>query len=415
MPRSARASLLLILSLVLWSVPASPGLGAGTAGGGYDSAYAGESVFTAIPAGASGQLSAIFFNTGTQPWAPGVVGLLVCLPDKVTCGVSSPNAAYANNWYSTSAYATVTTPVLPGQNGFFVYTFNVPAGTVPGTVATFNGDLGLTATGALVHPQGYYQQNTVPAPTRPYVSATFDPTVIAADGVSSSALSVTVVYPNGQVPPIQPTVSATRSAASPLYCRITDVPGGQSPTRLPDGSSARATGLNTQFTVTSTTFPGECDISLGTDDPSVAGSVASLLTHIVGPPTQLGVAQGGGSTHPAATTGTCTVFRVGTSGNDNPSCTVVLVDVEDVNGNRVTADTTRVVTATLDPVTCSGATRGDVMISASGTASNTSASTAVSRGRATFVLSSSSPYAGCRITFTAPSLAPTSTTEAWTG
>src|SRR5438552_3199661 len=221
-----RLTLSLALSLALSTAASVPALANVTAGGGYDSAYAGESVFTAVPAGTGGQMSAIFFNSGSQAWAPGVVGLLVCLADKTTCGGASPNAAYANGWYSQSVYATVGTPVAPGQNGFFVYNFMVPTGTAPGTTVTFNGDVGLIATGALLHPQGYYQQNTAPAPTGPYTSASFDPTVTASDGVSSSALNVALLFPSGSGPAIPPTVTIIRTSASALYCRITAAPGG---------------------------------------------------------------------------------------------------------------------------------------------------------------------------------------------
>ncbi len=409
-----RASLIVALTLALSIAVSAPARASATAGGGYDSAYAGESVFTAVAAGASGQMSAIFFNSGSQVWAPGVVGLLVCLPDKITCGVASPSSAYASGWYAPSVYATVTTPVSPGQNGFFVYGFAVPAGTPPGTTVTFNGDLGLIATGALLHPQGYYQQNTAPAATGPYTSATFDPTVAASDGVSSSALNVALVYPTGQAPAIPPRVTVIRSPASALYCRITDVPGGQSTTLANDSSTASAVGLVTQFTVTSTTFPGQCDIQVN-NDSGVSAALASLTTKVIGPPTKLGVASGGASSHPAATTGTCTVSGVAFSSNTSPSCTVVLVDVQDVVGNRVTSDNSRVITATLDPATCAGSMRGDVMVSGGDVASSSSSSATVVRGRATFVLSSTSPYPGCRITFTAAPLNPTSTTEAWTG
>jgi hypothetical protein len=134
-------------------------------GTGSSSAYSGESAFTAQPAGATGQFSAIFFNDGTQLWRPGQIGLLVCLADKITCNVPSPNAAYANNWYSTTVYATVTTPVPPGSNGFFIYNFRVPDNTLPATTATFNGDVGLIGVGALLRPQGYFHSNTTPTPT----------------------------------------------------------------------------------------------------------------------------------------------------------------------------------------------------------------------------------------------------------
>ncbi len=134
-------------------------------GGGYLSNYSGESVFTNQAAGTSGQFSAIFFNSGTQSWAAGVVGLLICDASKTLCNVAGPNAAYASGWFSSTVYATVSATVPPGSNGFFVYNFAVPAGTAPGTVATFNGDVGLIATGTELRPEGYFQVNTTPSAT----------------------------------------------------------------------------------------------------------------------------------------------------------------------------------------------------------------------------------------------------------
>jgi hypothetical protein len=138
------------------------------AGGGYSSAYSGESAFTNAGAGETGQYSAIFFNDGNTTWQPGVVGLLVCAADKVTCNVSS-NATFAKNWFSSTVYATVTTTVAPGQNGFFIYNFTVPQGTPPGTVTTFYGDVGIIQTGNMLRPEGYFQVNTAPAPTQSLV------------------------------------------------------------------------------------------------------------------------------------------------------------------------------------------------------------------------------------------------------
>ncbi len=163
MRRIATAALSILLAFSMLLMVGGTASANALAGGGYSSSYSGESVFTNVAAGGSGQFSAIFFNDGTQAWAPGVVGLLVCLPDKVTCNVASPNAAYASGWTSSTVYATVTATVAPGQNGFFIYNFTVPAGTAGGTAATFNGDVGLIATGAELRPEGYYQVNTTPS------------------------------------------------------------------------------------------------------------------------------------------------------------------------------------------------------------------------------------------------------------
>lgn len=417
---TGRARRLTILSLILSVLLARSGgqAAAGTiAGSGYDSAYAGESVFTSAGPGAAGQMSAIFFNSGSQPWAPGVVVLLICLPDKITCNVATPNAPYARDWYSPTAYATVAAPVLPGQNGFFVYNFTVPATAAPGTTVTFNGDVGLASTGALLHPSGYYQQNTVPAATGLNILASFDADPIAADGVSTAALNVAVVDPGGRTDSANSggTIVVTRTPSSALYCKITSVPGGRLPTIAADGSSATVVGETGQFVVTSTTFPGLCTLDVTSPNIPAMGAVAAVTTRVIGPANKLGVSAGAASTHPASLTGACAVAGVPAGTNDNPSCTVVTVDVQDINGNRISADSTRVVTATLDGATCTGGTRGSVNISGPDGTSGSGASATVSRGRATFVLASPSAYPACRVTFTTPSLAGTSTTEAWTG
>ncbi len=126
MRRIVTAALSILLGFSLLLTTSGTASANALAGGGYSSSYSGESVFTNQPAGGSGQFSAIFFNDGTQSWAPGVVGLLVCLADKTTCNVASPNAAYASGWTSSTVYATVSATVSPGQNGFFVYNFTVP-------------------------------------------------------------------------------------------------------------------------------------------------------------------------------------------------------------------------------------------------------------------------------------------------
>jgi hypothetical protein len=93
----------------------------------------------------------------------------------------------------------------------------------------------------------------------------------------------------------------------------------------------------------------------------------------------------------------------------------VTVDVLDLNGLLVTGDNTRVVTATLDATTCAGGGRGDVTIQGSTSSSSPTATSTATGGKVTFVLSSHGPYSGCQITFTAPFLTGTSTTEVWSG
>lgn len=230
MPRRSRAALALAV-LVLASVWSGSPAAAGTiAGNGYSASYAGESAFLSLPALATGQFSGIFFNDGGQTWLPGVVGLLVCLPDKVTCNVPSPNAAYASNWYTPTVYATVTSPVTPGTNGFFIYSFVVPAMATPGTVATFNGDVGLIGSGALLRPSGYFHSNTVPvgAPTLTITPASLSlPVNTTFQLTASSPSDWTVIGGCGAITS-NGLFAATAMNGPSQPCKVVAVSGGAS-------------------------------------------------------------------------------------------------------------------------------------------------------------------------------------------
>jgi len=250
------------------------------AGGGNSSSYSGESVFTNQPAGGSGQFSAIFFNDGSTTWAPGVVGLLVCAADKVTCNVASPNAAYASGWFSATVYATVSATVPPGSNGFFIYNFVVPAATPAGTSATFNGDVGLVSNGLEFRPQGYFQINTAPGASG---GMTISPT--------SASLSV------GQTQ--QFTVSGAPSGAAVNW----SVTGGC--------GAVTSSGLFAATATNSATQP--CSVVA-----TAGGSSATAPVTVFGPVTQISC-----STNPTSATG---------NGLDT---IVVSGTLKDANGNTV--------------------------------------------------------------------------------
>src|SRR5438094_3155514 len=131
---------------------------------GYDSAYQFESAFLTLKTGDSGTFSVFFANTGTTSWVAGTgtqVNLGICAADKVTCNVTSAQAAWASGWLSSTAYATATkSAVAPGDFSAFTYNVKVPAGTAGGTYR-FNGDLVVGATGDRIHPEGYYQDASI--------------------------------------------------------------------------------------------------------------------------------------------------------------------------------------------------------------------------------------------------------------
>lgn len=134
---------------------------------GYDSGYSGESAFVNIAPGQTANFQVFFSNTGTTTWTRGTstqVDLAACLGDKVTCNAQDASEAPWNNgWVSSARYATTTQAVVaPGTLGTFSYNITAPAGAAPGTYR-FNGDVVLASTGERIHPEGYYQDATIPA------------------------------------------------------------------------------------------------------------------------------------------------------------------------------------------------------------------------------------------------------------
>jgi adhesin/invasin len=507
--------------------------------------------------------------------------------------VTSPNAAYASGWFSATVYATVSATVPPGSNGFFIYNFVVPTGTAAGTVATFNGDVGLVGSGLEFRPQGYFQINTTPsgtggltitpssasmpvggtqqftatgAPTgttvtwsvtggcgaitsaglfaatatnsatqpcnvvataggltgsvpvtvfgpASQIACTAVPTAqtadgsskivytatlkdangntvsnassppltfsnvtpslqtaqwtgnqtpssgvasvtavvtttagnaqvsvsggtltgcnvivptttpgsatktttslsrnpIAADGVSTSTLTISVTDANGNTVISDQTdiITATRDTSGSAVCKFTAVPTGTSPSVSDGSATATVVSGQVQFTLTAQTTPGTCPIAITTNNTAIAGTSTTLTTQLTGAPNKL-LINSNDSPHPAADPAgvTCSkaTFAAGTS--TNPSCTIVRVTLNDVNGNRVTGNSSTIVTAALDGDSCTGAGGGPVTaVSLTDTASS---------GRTTFAFTSRGAYSACSVTFSATGLTSVTTTMTWT-
>ena len=212
---------------------------AGTAGTaaaatGYDSAYFGESAFLTLAPGASGQFAVGFNNTGSTGWLVGSssqVDLTVCLADKVTCNVTSPNAAFASGWLSSTQYATTsTTYVGPGQTGFFVYNVTAPSSAAAGTYR-FNGDLALHGTASMIHAQGYYQDSDVAQPgTAPVITSLTPNTgtnaggtsvVIAGTGFVCNPATPTVNFDPGNAGTVTSCGASSLTVTSPAHASAT--------------------------------------------------------------------------------------------------------------------------------------------------------------------------------------------------
>jgi len=327
------------------------------AGGGYSSSYSGESDFLNLAAGGSGTFTARFFNDGTQSWAPSVVGLLVCLADKTTCNVASPNASYASNWFSSTVYATsfqnVTVPA--GSIGFFAYNIVVPAGTAGSTVATFNGDLGLISGGTELRPEGYFQVNTTPAPAA--TTLTISPT--------SAAMPV-----GGQ----QQFTTSNAPAGSTVAWSVTGGCG-----------AVTQSGLFVATATNSATQP--CSVVA-----SAGGQTASATITVFG----------------SASTIACSATKTTIPADGGTSTTAVKGTLQDSNGNTVSNDNTTSISYTNNtPTILTPADNGKLVVVSNGVSSRTYASTTVP-GTATISLSGTSAsgttLTGCSqtVTTTAP-------------
>src|SRR5258705_7179624 len=159
---------------------------------GYDSSFFGESAFLNLAFGQSGQFAAIFTNTGTTAWQRNTVSqvnLGICLADKVTCNVTSPNASWNDGtWLSNIAYATSSTDlVAPGQNAFFTYNVRAPSTGGTGTYR-FNGELVHASTLQVLRAQGYYQDATLNV-----TSDTIPPNAVVFSGGYPAQSGMTVV------------------------------------------------------------------------------------------------------------------------------------------------------------------------------------------------------------------------------
>jgi hypothetical protein len=172
----APAAVLISACLV---VAAPPGPIAAAADG-FDAAYAGESAFLTLAPGTSGTLSVFFQNTGTVTWTRGTgtqVDLAACRDDKITCDRQDPPEARFNpgSWRSATRYASQSQGTVgPGQVGTFTYSVAVPTDQPSGTYR-FNGELVVSATGALIHPEGYFHDVTVSGPSCTPSSITLEP------------------------------------------------------------------------------------------------------------------------------------------------------------------------------------------------------------------------------------------------
>jgi hypothetical protein len=367
---------------------------------GYDSAYFGESAFLTLGPSQTGQFAVGFNNTGSTGWLTGStsqVDLTVCLSDKTTCNTTSPNAAFATNWLSSTAYSTTsTTYVGPGQTGYFVYNVTVPSNQAPG-LYRFNGDLSLHGTSSMIHPEGYYQDVQVPnvgAPAK--LACSLTPTTLESGSTQTANLTVTVVDAAGTPVTTQNTFSITAYQAG-----TTSTIEAPNPTTVVNGVAhfiidAPASGVT------------------GTDQLSAAGTPATPAAVLQGCLANLTFAAPGAPTQLAITAPTQTQYPAGAA--TSTTATATFRDAAGVNTTTTAASTT--VTFSVDNSTVcyitatAGTTSANVVVAAGagsasipftmtgvpGSCTLTAASTGLTSGSKTYTAISAGPAAQVAIT-----------------
>jgi adhesin/invasin len=294
----------------------------------------------------------------------------VCAADKVTCNVASPNAAYASGWFSSTVYATVSTAVGPGQNGFFIWNFTVPAGTAAGTVATFNGDVGDIATGLEYRPEGYFQQNKTPS---------------AGGGLTISPASASM--------PVGGTQQFTASGASAGATITWSVNGGC-------GAITNA-GLFAATATNSATQP--CNVVAASSD----GLTATAPITVFGPASQIACSASPTSTIAnGSNTVTFTFTLKDANGNtvSNASSPTITVNNETPSTITLSGGNSQVVTPSSGVATVTGTTTltsGSIQVSASSTAPGNGSTSSLTG--CNVIVSSSAPGASAK---TASSFSP---------
>jgi hypothetical protein len=226
---SAITGATLALSMIAQAVPAAAAVA------GYDSAYAGESAFVALAQGQSNTFQVFFANTGTTTWTRGTgtqVDLAACLADKMTCNAQDASeAAWNSGWLSSTRYATTTqTSVATGAVATFAYTVTAPAGATAGTYR-FNGDLVQSSTGALIHPEGYYQDATIGSGSAAVITS-----LAPSTGTSGGGTTVVIAGFGFSCTPAFPSVTFGANSAAVTSCGATSIT-----TTSPAGAVGNAT------------------------------------------------------------------------------------------------------------------------------------------------------------------------------
>ena len=200
----------LAFSMLASTLPANAAVG-------YHAAYFSETDFLAKSAGQSGQFAVGYSNTGDRAWVKGAAGQQANLATAAPLDNTTDfTAGWANGWLSSNRYAAQdATLVAPGQIGFFIYNFTVPAAAAAGEHRFYGREVidGVT----FMEDYGYNQSCTVAAPSAAPVLNTLNPPT----GTVAGGTSVTIDGTGFVCTPATPTVNFGTVAGTVTSCGAT--------------------------------------------------------------------------------------------------------------------------------------------------------------------------------------------------
>jgi len=202
----------LAFSMLASTIPANAAVG-------YHASYFSESDFLARNAGQTGQFAVGYSNTGDRAWVSGAAGQQANLATAAPLDNTNDFAAgWSNGWLSANRYAAQNVAlVAPGQVGFFIYNFTVPATAAAGEHRFYGREVidGVT----FMEDFGYYQSVTVGAAAAAPVLTSLTPT----SGSSAGGTSVVVAGTGFVCTPTLPTVNFGTNAGTVTSCGSTSL------------------------------------------------------------------------------------------------------------------------------------------------------------------------------------------------
>ena len=202
----------LAFSMLASTIPANAAVG-------YHASYFSESDFLARNAGQTGQFAVGYSNTGDRAWVSGAAGQQANLATAAPLDNTNDFAAgWSNGWLSANRYAAQNVAlVAPGQVGFFIYNFTVPATAAAGEHRFYGREVidGVT----FMEDFGYYQSVTVGAAAAAPVLTSLTPN----GGSNAGGTSVTIAGTGFICTPTTPTVNFGATAGTVTSCGATSL------------------------------------------------------------------------------------------------------------------------------------------------------------------------------------------------